>query len=236
MTNVVPLHSLQRKFATSYSRLKNFETCPRRYHEIDVEKNFKEAPSDSLDWGNFVHEAFEKRLAHRKPLPTTVARYEDEMQSIERAAEGGQMRVELKLAFDSQFRPTGYFDKGTWFRGKADVLLLHQPNAWAIDWKTGAVKEDFSQLALMAQCVLSNYPDVESVGATFVWLGAGEGGANLYTTELYDAARMTREWNNLWPRFQLLEQAHETGNFPPKESGLCKRYCAVTSCKYNGRR
>lgn len=238
MTNVVPMQKPgpKRPWTTSYSKLKNFETCPRRYYEIDISKHFKEADSEHLEWGGFVHTSFEHRLARGTPLPAQLARYEDEAVSLENTARraGGDLRVEMKLSFDNQFRATGYFDNATWFRGKADALIVAPPMAWAIDWKTGSVKEDHAQLALMAQCVLSNYPEVDTVGTTFVWLGAGEDGACLYSPEVFTRSSMLQVWNSLWPRFKLLQQAHETGLFPPKESGLCKRYCAVTSCSFNG--
>lgn len=238
MNNVVPLprQAPKRPWQTSYSKLKNFEVCPRRYHEIDILRNFKEdEDNEHLQWGNFVHKAFEERLVKKTPLPATVARYEDEALAVESIAQGGNLRVELKLAFDKQFRATGYFDQSTWFRGKADALIVKAPFAWAFDWKTGKIKEDLPQLALMAQCVFSNYPDVETIGATFVWLGAGEDGASAYTPMMYTRDSMLEVWNALWPRFKLLEQAHATEIFPPKEGGLCKRFCAVTSCKFNGR-
>ena len=42
----------------------------------------------------------------------------------------------------------------------------------------------------------------------------------------------------LWWRYKervaRLEAAHTSGVWNPKKSGLCKKYCAVTSCEFNG--
>jgi hypothetical protein len=42
-------------FAWSYSKLKNFEACPKRHYHVDIAKDFKEADSEALLWGNRVH-------------------------------------------------------------------------------------------------------------------------------------------------------------------------------------
>ena len=229
--NVVPLRKPGKPFAWSYSKLKDFETCPRQYHEVKVLKNFKEIESEHQSWGKNVHDALANRLSKKVTLPVTMSRYEEECAELESAAAGGVLRTELKLAFDKDFRACGYFDQGTWFRGIADVLILRPPIAMAFDWKTGKPLEDMPQLALMAQCVFANHPDVDIVGTEFIWLGDPVS----YTRENFHRKDMMRVWNNLWPRLQLLLQAHETGVFPPKESGLCKKHCIVETCRYNGR-
>jgi spore coat polysaccharide biosynthesis protein SpsF (cytidylyltransferase family) len=46
-------------FAWSYSKLKNYEVCPKRHWHVDVKKDFKEAESEALKQGNLVHKLFE---------------------------------------------------------------------------------------------------------------------------------------------------------------------------------
>ena len=59
-------------FAWSYSRLKNFESCPKRHYHVDVVKDVREEESEQLKWGNALHDAFAKRQAH-VTAPETVA-------------------------------------------------------------------------------------------------------------------------------------------------------------------
>ena len=54
-------------FAWSYSRLKNFEVCPKRHYEIDIAKNIKEEESEALLWGNTVHRSCADRLSKGTP-------------------------------------------------------------------------------------------------------------------------------------------------------------------------
>lgn len=230
MMNVVPFAKERpaKPFQWSYSRLKNYETCPKRYYEVDLHKNFKDT-NPKLEYGEEVHKAFADRLSRRKSLPVTLRRYEPEMERIERLK--GKLRTELELAFDNQFRASGWFDNATWFRAKVDVLVHEGESARLSDWKTGKVFEDYAQLATQAQAVFANYPEVEEVAAEFVWVGEPV----TYTKRGFTRRSLMQEWNGLWPRMQSLVQAHETQVFPPKEGPFCARSCPVETCKFNGR-
>ena len=64
-------------FAWSYSKLKNFEVCPKRHYNVDVIKAFKEEEGEALQWGNAVHKALADRCGPRaSPLPHTMKGYE----------------------------------------------------------------------------------------------------------------------------------------------------------------
>ena len=55
-----------KEWSWSYSKLKNFETCPKKMYEVDILKNHQEDTSDPnspLAWGNRgVHESFKIAL------------------------------------------------------------------------------------------------------------------------------------------------------------------------------
>ena len=223
-------------FSFSYSKIKNFETCPRRYHQIDVLKNYKEDKSEALEWGNELHDALDERISKGTELPITMRRYEAKASGFaELAREDSpyvKVRTELKLSFDRDFQATGYFDNATWFRCKVDVLTLFPAHrtALATDWKTGKILEDHSQLALAAQAVFANYPEINVVLSVYEWLGD-----DARTVGTYHRDAMAEVWNGLWPRIDMLEDAHAANQFPPKPSGLCKRYCPVVACEYHGK-
>jgi hypothetical protein len=231
------MHPRPKPFSWSYTALKNFENCPRRHHEVDKLKNFREEESDALLWGNQLHDAMEKRISKGTPLPLTMQRFEKwanpfAVATMDPDNPSVQVRTELKLAFTRQFQASSYFDNGTWFRAKVDVLVVIPGHkmAMAIDWKTGKILEDFSQLALAAQCVFANYPEIDKVASVYAWLGD-----DAKTVDVHTRAGMASVWNGLWPRVEALEQAHANQYYPPRPSGLCKRYCPVTSCEYHGK-
>jgi hypothetical protein len=226
-------------FAWSYSKLKNYETCPKRHLEIDILKSVKEEEGDGLAEGNRVHDVLAKAVMGA-PLPEDDACYQKWVDKA-RAGIGNpnvEVRVEQELAFSEYFLAAPWFKKRPtdlepWFRGKIDVLkIVKTPEGWAalvLDWKTGKIVEDSVQLALFAQCVFIHYPMVEKIRTEFVWLKD-----DCTTREDFNRQEMPELWAELNPRLKHLIHASQTGEYPPKPGGLCKRYCPVATCAHNG--
>lgn len=219
-------------FAWSYSRLKNYETCARRFLNIDLLKAFQEEPSEALTYGNDLHKALAERLQKKTPLPLGMTHLEEWAARVEAAAVGGALYVEQALAIRRDFGPCGYFDRPVWYRAKVDVMVVKGPVAVALDWKTGRILDDSVQLALTAACIFAHQPQVQAVRTEFVWLKEGE-----TTRADFRRADMATFWNSILPRVKPMEAAHETGNesaYPPKRSGLCRLYCPVATCEHKG--
>lgn len=224
-----------KKFAWSYSALKSFETCPRRYYETKIAKDYKDETSEAGNTGLETHRVLAEYLLKKKPLPVTLHRQQAEADKlIDKAkAMGGRMRVEWKLAIDNQFRPVEWGDGAAWFRGVADAVIIKPPFAVVYDWKTGKFEEDIPQLALTAQLILSNVPDIKMVGTEFIWLKQYP---TVYTAKMFDKEQLLKFWNDMWPRVTHMLQAYETNVYPEKTSGLCQAHCPVLTCRHNGRR
>jgi len=227
MVAVTTRHS-DKPFAWSYSRLKNFETCPKRHQQIDILKRFKDE-SEQLKYGDMVHKAAAARLGHgRTPLPKEIEPIlEPWCQKIEK--HGGRIYVEQKLAIKKDFSPCGYFDRGVWFRTVGDVVQIRDNVALGVDWKTGNIIEDSVQLALLAQCVFSHHPGVRAVRTDFIWLKE-----DASTTETFRLRDMPQLWIELAPRIKALEEAYNTEVFPPIHNKLCRKWCPVCTCEFHG--
>jgi hypothetical protein len=224
-------HIMQGPCVISYSKLKNYETCPKRHFEIDITKNVREPESEQLTWGNNVHKALAMRLGHMKrPLPPEMIDFEPWASRFDNGT--GTMLIEQKLAVRRDFSPCTYFDNKVWFRGVADVLKLHGPVAMVADWKTGKVTEDSVQLALSAAIVFAHHPSINVVRTMFVWLKDPSWAP---TVEIYKREDLPKIWNNLTPRIKNYEQAWNTDTFPAQPSYLCAEWCPVTKCPHNGR-
>lgn len=218
-----------KEFAWSYSKLKNYRTCPKRYYEIDVTKNYQEDfTGEHLQWGNQVHKAFEERISKGTPFPKGMEHFEDA--ALRLLAVPGKVLTEQKLAIRRDLAPCTYFDKQTWFRGIADLLIINPPVALAIDYKTGKILEEAEQLALLAECVFSHYPDVHAVRTEFWWLKD-----DAATRQDFRRTKRKDTWRGIMPKVMELENAHKTMDFPPRTSGLCKKHCIVTGCPHNGK-
>lgn len=216
-------------FAWSYSRLKNFASCPRRHYHCDIAKDVKEEESEQLLWGNEVHKRLANRIAKREPLPAGMEQYEKWVERILGAGPNAQYLVEQKLAINADFGKTGFFDKDVWFRAVGDVITLLGPVALIADWKTGKIIEDSQQLALSAAVVFAHYPQVQRVRSEFIWLKE-----DASSRADFNRADMPAMWRHLWPRIEELKNAHDKNEYPAKPGPLCRRYCPVKQCPHHG--
>lgn len=224
-----------KEFAWSFSKLKNYETCPKRYYEIDVAKNVKEAPSDALTYGDLVHKSFAAALKDSTPLPDGPDPDQDltgfqKWIDLVRAGPG-RLLVEQKYAIKKDFTKTQWFSNDVWYRGIGDVVRIDGPVALVLDWKTGKIKVDSVQLMLMAQCIFSHYPEVQRVRSEFVWLQD-----DCTTPEVFTRQDVADAWVGLLDRVASLAKAHTSLSFPPKPSYLCARWCPVVSCPHHGKK
>jgi hypothetical protein len=215
-------------FSWSYSKLKNYASCPKRHYEIEIAKSVKEEESDNLKWGDQVHAGMHKRLQDNIPLPEAMESYEEWAVKLQRA--GGKFFFEQKYAIDQMMQPVAWFDKQAWFRTIADVLIVNGPVARAVDWKTGKVQEDSLQLALISAVIFSHYQDVQAIRTEFVWLAH-----DAVTREDFKRTDLPKIWAQAMPRVKEYQHAVTTMAFPPKPGGLCKKYCPVTSCPFWGK-
>lgn len=218
-------------FAWSFSRLKNFEVCPKRHYEIDLVKSVSEPKGQALDWGSHVHDKLAERCGEKRvPLPSDVAMYEPWALKVLNDTPPKDIFVEQSLAITSNFTPTGNFDNDAWLRVKCDFYKLAGNVALAVDWKTGKILEDSVQLALTAACLFYMYPQLEAVKSTYVWLKE-----DAESSEIFYRGDLPAIWRSLWHRIEAMENAFKMTDYPAKQSGICARYCAVVSCPHNGK-
>jgi hypothetical protein len=219
-------------FAWSYSRLTAFETCPRRYHETQVLKNkWPEPRSAQLDWGDTVHVAMANALRTGTPLPTVFQIFQHWIDKV--ANTPGELLVEddCRWAITREFKPVPWFAPTVWLRCIADAVKLDDDAALVVDWKAGkSANADPVQLTLTSLMMLVQFPKLQCVRSDFVWLQE-----DAQTTQVLYRNEAADQWAEIMPRVELLRQAVETNNFPPRPNRFCRRYCPVKSCEYWGK-
>ena len=235
-----------KSFAWSYSRLKNYESCPRRYEEVDVKKAFDEreqGKSPELVRGDALHQAMYNRVVGASPLPPEFIYMERWADKLSRVIRAGQIiQGELKLSTDREGTPTGYFDRTTWFRGRIDYLRIVPIKelgdggpyfGHVVDYKTGKPTKtwDGTQLLTNAYLIFTHYKFVDKLRVEYLWTEYND-----TTHETYTRADAMKGMETVLPRVTALEQAHATGLFPPKPCGLCQDYCPVSTCEHWGKR
>lgn len=211
----------------SYSSIKMFENCPKRYFHQRIEKSVKDEGNAVTAYGERIHKALELRLGEETPLDREAKQYEALCQGIARKVGDGVLTVEEEMTLNQSLEPTGWWDSDAWLRSKIDVLVRKGSKATMFDWKTGKRRPDFDQLELFALQVFKHYPEVEQVKTTFIWLKESAMDYETYTRDDEPAL-----WRKLLAKIKRIEGAAEHDNWPAKPSGLCGWCPCKNFCEY----
>ena len=218
--------------AWSYSSIKLFETCPRKYESERVTKEVPFTDSTATIYGKELHLAAEEFIRDGKPLESRFSFLLPTLDKLKSLA--GEHHCELKMGLKNEsgrLVSCDFFDPEVVVRGVADLVVVSGTKARVIDYKTSksAKYADTRQLALMAACVFAKFPEVESVKAALLFV---------VSNEIKEAAYTRSEGFEIFATLHGLlkqrETAYATGVFNPKPNGLCRNYCS-TKCIHNGR-
>jgi hypothetical protein len=209
----------------SFSSLNKFVTCPNQYCETKVLKNFKDEPGETALWGTYVHDCIEDAVNTGAAMPDNTKVYGPQIWSAMNGITGA--KAEVELALDNKFEPCEW-DKA-WVRGIIDLLKFDRDEALAIDWKLGKIKPDSKQLKLFALLVFYHYPQMNIVHTSFEWLQFKQ-----HTRETFTRDQIPQLWEVFVGDLGQYARAFKTDTWQKRPSGLCKNYCAVTSCEHNG--
>lgn len=214
--------------AYSFSSLKTFDTCPRRYYEEKVIKIHPHVDSEATLYGKDVHEACELYIRDGKDLGGH-ARFKNTLDALNGMV--GVKHCEIEMAVCKDLLPVEFASPDALFRGIADLVIVQDTAALIFDYKTGKDKyPDTAQLELMALFVMAKFPQITEVKAALLFL--------LYDTVIKakyykkDEANLWRYWRS---KADTIEATKESGVWPEKPNGLCRAYCPCTTCPHNGK-
>jgi len=216
----------------SYSSIKLFEQCPRKYYHLKIVKDVVEPETEALLYGSRFHEAAEKYVRDDEPLPpyfTFVKQTLDNLKQI-----SGERLCEYEMGITKDLEPCEFNAPDVWYRGIADLLIIDREKGEArvVDYKTGksAKYADPEQLELMSLCVFKHFPEITRVKAGLLFVIA-----NALVKSQYNAEQQEFLWTKWSDRNKRLAFALESDTWNPKPSGLCRKHCAVLTCSHNGR-
>lgn len=222
---------MDKPVAWSYSALKMFQSCPKKYYHLKVLKDVKEPGSEIMLYGIAAHKAAELYLKHNTPIPEKFAYMKGQLDKL--AAIPGERFCELKFGLDKNMQPCEFFGKNVWLRGAVDLLIVNHDKGTArmIDYKFGKTKNaDSSQLQLMSLAVFKLFPHVTTVKAGLLFCQA-----DLLIPSKYEGSDACALWMDWLPDVSRLESAFENNVWNASPNGLCRAYCPVLSCNHNGR-
>jgi len=214
--------------AHSYSSIKDFENCARKYHEVRILKSFKQSDTEATLYGTAVHKACEDFIKLNAPFPPQFAQFQRYVEPL--AAIEGDLYCEERMAIRADFTPCGFFDKDVWFRGIPDFLAINERGvARVADYKTGKSSRyaDTAQLELLAAMIMAHHPNVHTVKGVLLFMVVGD----VIRAE-YKREQLPEIWSKWAGRANAIEKALELNVWNPRSSALCK-FCPVSSCPHN---
>lgn len=215
--------------AWSYSSIKTFDQCPKKYFHLKVAKDVKDEPGEAAVYGTAVHLAAEEYIRDGKPIPEKFAF----MRPIVEALAGfpGEKHCELKLGLrkqGDQFEACDFFDKQVWYRGIVDLLIVDGDTAHMVDYKTGknAKYADMKQLDLMAGAIFVRFPEVQKIKSGLAYVVSQE-----FPKKTHKREQLGTYLSVFDTQLDRLDAAIENGVWNAKTSPLCG-WCPVTACEH----
>lgn len=212
----------------SHSALKDFEGCPRRYHEVKVLNKYPFQETEATHYGKEFHTAAELYIRDGTPLPKQFSYAQEVLDAL--LAKPGRKLCEYEMGITPDLQACSFNEKKRWVRGIADLLIIDDDNltATVVDYKTGNNRyPDLDQLKLMSMMVFKHFPHIRRVKSALLFVVKNDMVKSSMALGDADA-----EWWKYRERVAKLEQCFDTGVWNPKSSALCP-WCPVKSCEYN---
>ena len=218
--------------AWSYSSIKLFETCPRKYQAERITKEVPFTQTEATLYGTELHLAAEEYIRDGKPIDPRfgfIQPYLDKLNDI-----SGTKYCEMKLGVkkdEGRLVACDFFDSDVWFRGVADLVIIDGDLGRIVDYKTGknAKYADTRQLALMAAALFLKFPKLNKIKASLLFVVSKEFIKDKYEKDY--GLSIFAELNGL---LAAREAAYNNEVFNPKPNGLCRKWCAVKACPHSG--
>ena len=209
----------------SYSSLKVFQQCPKKYYHLRIAKDVKQGDTEATIYGKEVHKAAEDYMRDGVAIPDKFAYMRPILERLERIPGDRYCEFEMALAeTDTGYVPCDFYAPNYWWRGIADLLIVNGDIAYMIDYKTSksAKYADLKQLDAMAACVFKMFINVKRIKSALLFVVSGEfvNKEHFYDTDYLKGFNFDLE---------RLDIAIGTGVWNAVSGPLCG-YCPVTSC------
>lgn len=210
--------------AQSPTSLQTFCTCPKQYEAKYITKEVKFESNAHAVFGSLIHKSLENYLEFNEPLPTILRPLQSTLTKMQSVLVG----AETKLAIDKVGNAVDFFDTSAYQRCIVDAIITNadQSIIVCIDWKTGKKRDAQIQHDFIKKCARAKFPNA-TVVTLFLYLFHGG-----YDRQEYSGQPL----HKLDFYMNELQAAYALNSFPPKQSGLCKKWCDVLSCPFNGKK
>ena len=219
--------------AWSYSSIKTFTQCPKKYYHLKVAKDIKDTQGTAALYGEQAHKAAEDYFASGTPIEPKFNIMKGIVEVLN--AMPGEKHPEMKMGVKKTaegYEPSDFKAPDVWWRGIADLVIVNGPEAKLVDFKTGknAKYADTKQLDLMAGALFVLKPELEVIKSALAFVVPGEFISKTHTADLRDSYLGVFD-----KELDALDVAHESGVWNPISGPLCG-WCPVSSCAHHRER
>ena len=223
------MSSEKKPLVHSHSALELYELCPKKFYHERIAKDFPFKENEQTKWGNEVHKQLEKAIKEGRSLDQRFTMYQDVVESIMKLK--GLRYAEMKLGLNRHGEYTDFFAPDVYYRGVGDIVVDFGKRLFAGDWKTGKKKSGGLDMERMALLLFARLPNAEEIFTAFVWLQ----GKRSITSAVYTRESIPEIWNRIVEKTTDLEWAYANDKWVARENFLCRAWCEVTSCVFNGK-
>jgi len=216
----------------SYSSIKTFEQCPKKYYHLKIAKDVKDTGSEATIYGQSVHTAAEEYIRDGKDIPKKFDFIKPILDSLNKI--DGEKHCEMKLGvkIEDDYEICDFFDPDVWWRGIADLVIVNGDTAYSVDYKTSksAKYADTKQLDLVAAAIFTKFPEVKKIKSALAFVVSKD-----FITKEHVREDRDKYFQVFSPQLDRLNTAQETDVWNANSGPLC-RYCPVIYCEHNSKR
>lgn len=207
----------------TFTILSAYGQCPHRMYRQYIAKDLGPfVQTEAMKWGNDVHEAFEKRVGSRGPLPVGMQQWERFCMPFD----AHTAETEIKLGITQAGQPIDFWDKQVWFRGKVDLAIVQGETGYINDWKTGSGKyEDPFELEVGAVLLQASRPRLRRILGHYTWLKEDRVG------KMYDLSDTRKTLERMRQAMDAIAHRRSMERWDKIKSGLCG-WCPVKDCEH----
>ena len=213
----------------SFSSLKTFEQCPRKYFHTKILKDVVEKDSEATLYGKDVHSAAEHFIKEDKPVPAKYGYIQPLLEQL-KGLEGDKY-AELKLGLTKDLEACDFSAKDVWWHGIADMVVINSAKelAYSVDFKTSKTSRyaDVKQLDLVAVGIFKKFPQVKRVKSALLFVVCND----IVKAE-HVAEEVPKYMEKPAKSVARIEAALKNNVWNPVQGPLC-RFCPVRMCEFN---
>jgi len=218
------------KIQFSYSALKTFEQCPKKYYHTKIACDVKDVPGQAAQYGLQFHKAAELYGSENKKLPSE---FRDQQKLLDTLlAIEGDKYFELEMGVrqtDGGYETCEFSDEDRWFRCIADYVCVDKSKGYSVDYKTSksARYADTKQLDGVAAALFLKFPELDTIKSGLLFTVCNE-----FVRKTHYREHLDSYLAGFIPTVEALTQTMETGVWNAKTSPLCG-WCPVKQCEHH---